>query len=92
MADVTAQHLGELQRGVTARDRDRLDQYFTSVRDLENRLQASILDSGLEDANRLSKQVNREDKEKLEKYIKENRITWPVHFDGKGAAKKSTEG
>ncbi|WP_414664074.1 TlpA disulfide reductase family protein [Horticoccus sp. 23ND18S-11] len=27
-----------------------------------------------------------EDKEKLEKYIKENRITWPVHFDGKGAA------
>jgi hypothetical protein len=26
---------------VTARDRDRLDQYFTSVRDLEHRLQAS---------------------------------------------------
>ena len=31
----------ELQRNVGARDRDRLDQYFTSVRDLENRLQAS---------------------------------------------------
>jgi hypothetical protein len=31
----------DLQRGVTARDRDRLDQYFTSVRDLESRLQAS---------------------------------------------------
>jgi len=31
----------ELQRSVTARDRDRLDQYFTSVRDLEHRLQAS---------------------------------------------------
>ncbi len=35
----------------------------------ENRLQASILDSGLEDANRLSKQVNREDKEKLDEYF-----------------------
>jgi BMFP domain-containing protein YqiC len=31
----------ELQRSVGARDRDRLDQYFTSVRDLEHRLQAS---------------------------------------------------
>jgi hypothetical protein len=31
----------ELQRSVTAKDRDRLDQYFTSVRDLEHRLQAS---------------------------------------------------
>ncbi|MEI6234431.1 MAG: DUF1552 domain-containing protein [Planctomycetota bacterium] len=31
----------ELQRSVTARDRERLDQYFTSVRDLESRLQAS---------------------------------------------------
>ena len=35
----------------------------------ENRLQASILDSGLADANRLSKQVNREDKEKLDEYF-----------------------
>ncbi len=25
-----------------------------------------------------------EDREKLEKYVKENRIAWPVHFDGKG--------
>src|SRR6266567_21880 len=31
----------ELQRTVGARDRDRLDQYFTSVRDLEQRLQMS---------------------------------------------------
>ncbi len=35
----------------------------------ENRLQASILDSVLEDANRLSKSVNREDKEKLDEYF-----------------------
>jgi hypothetical protein len=35
----------------------------------ENRLQGSILDSGLEDANRLSKRVNREDKEKLDEYF-----------------------
>jgi peroxiredoxin len=26
-----------------------------------------------------------EDRAKLEKYIKDNRITWPVYFDGKGA-------
>lgn len=39
--DTVAAQARELQRGVTARDRDRLDQYFTSVRDLENRLQAS---------------------------------------------------
>jgi BMFP domain-containing protein YqiC len=39
--DTIAGQARELQRGVTARDRDRLDQYFTSVRDLENRLQAS---------------------------------------------------
>jgi hypothetical protein len=31
----------DLQRSVPPRDRDRLDQYFTSVRDLERRLQAS---------------------------------------------------
>ena len=31
----------ELQSSVGSRDRDRLDQYFTSVRDLEHRLQAS---------------------------------------------------
>jgi len=31
----------DLQASVGARDRDRLDQYFTSVRDLEHRLQAS---------------------------------------------------
>ena len=39
--DTVAGQARELQRGVTARDRDRLDQYFTSVRDLEQRLQAS---------------------------------------------------
>ncbi len=39
--DTVAGQARELQRGVTARDRDRLDQYFTSVRDLETRLQAS---------------------------------------------------
>jgi len=31
----------DLQRSVGARDRDRLDQYFTSVRELEQRLQAA---------------------------------------------------
>jgi hypothetical protein len=39
--DTVAGQAKDLQRGVTARDRDRLDQYFSSVRDLENRLQAS---------------------------------------------------
>lgn len=39
--DTIAGQAKELQRSVTARDRDRLDQYFTSVRDLEQRLQAS---------------------------------------------------
>jgi hypothetical protein len=38
-------------------------------RNQENRLQASILDTGLADANRLSKQVNREDKDKLDEYF-----------------------
>lgn len=35
----------------------------------ENKLQASILDSVLDDANRLSKRVNTEDKEKLDEYF-----------------------
>ena len=35
----------------------------------ENQVQASILDSVLEEANRLSKQVNKEDKEKLDEYL-----------------------
>jgi hypothetical protein len=39
--DTVAGQAKELQRHATARDRDRLDQYFTSVRDLEHRLQAS---------------------------------------------------
>ena len=39
--DTVAGQAKELQRNVGARDRDRLDQYFTSVRDLERRLQAS---------------------------------------------------
>ncbi len=39
--DTVAEQAKELQRSVGTSDRDRLDQYFTSVRDLENRLQAS---------------------------------------------------
>ena len=39
--DTIAVQAKELEQRVTARDRDRLDQYFTSVRDLEHRLQAS---------------------------------------------------
>lgn len=35
----------------------------------ENKIQSSILDSVLADANRLSKQVNREDREKLDEYF-----------------------
>jgi BMFP domain-containing protein YqiC len=39
--DAVAGQARDLQRSVTARDRDRLDQYFTSVRDLEQRMQMS---------------------------------------------------
>jgi hypothetical protein len=39
--DAVAGQARDLQRNVGRRDRDRLDQYFTSVRDLESRLQAS---------------------------------------------------
>src|SRR5436309_12337455 len=39
--DAGAGQAKDLQRTVGARDRDRLDQYFTSVRDLEQRLQMS---------------------------------------------------
>lgn len=39
--DTVAGQARALQRQVGARDRDRLEQYFTSVRDLEHRLQAS---------------------------------------------------
>ena len=39
--DTVASQAKDLQASVGARDRDRLDQYFTSVRDLEHRLQAS---------------------------------------------------
>src|SRR5258706_2338537 len=39
--DAVASQAKELQRTVGARDRDRLDQYFTSVRDLEQRFQMS---------------------------------------------------
>jgi hypothetical protein len=38
-------------------------------RKVQNQLQASILDAGLADANRLAKQVNREDKDKLDEYF-----------------------
>jgi hypothetical protein len=38
-------------------------------RNQENRLQASILDTTLGDANRLAKRVNREDKSKLDEYF-----------------------
>jgi len=39
--DAVAGQAKDLQRNVGARDRDRLDQYFTSVRDLEQRMQMS---------------------------------------------------
>jgi hypothetical protein len=39
--DTIGDQAKELQRSITSRDRERLDQYFTSVRDLESRLQAS---------------------------------------------------
>src|ERR1700677_2354949 len=39
--DTVAGQAKDLQDSVGARDRERLDQYFTSVRDLEQRLQAS---------------------------------------------------
>ena len=39
--DAVADQAKDLQKDVGARDRDRLDQYFTSVRDLEQRLQES---------------------------------------------------
>jgi BMFP domain-containing protein YqiC len=39
--DVVAVQAKDLQRNVGARDRSRLDQYFSSVRDLEHRLQES---------------------------------------------------
>ena len=39
--DAVAEQAKDLQRNVGARDRGRLDQYFTSVRDLEHRLQES---------------------------------------------------
>jgi hypothetical protein len=39
--DAVAGQAKDLQRNVTARDRDRLDQYFSSVRDLEQRMQMS---------------------------------------------------
>src|SRR5881628_283606 len=39
--DAVAGQARDLQRNVGARDRDRLDQYFTSVRDLEQRMQMS---------------------------------------------------
>ena len=39
--DVVAGQAKDLQRNVGARDRGRLDQYFSSVRDLEHRLQES---------------------------------------------------
>jgi hypothetical protein len=39
--DAVAGHAKELQRKGGARDRERLDQYFTSVRDLENRMRES---------------------------------------------------
>jgi BMFP domain-containing protein YqiC len=39
--DAVGSQAKDLQRKVGARDRDRLDQYFTSVRDLEQRMQMS---------------------------------------------------
>ncbi|WP_435020923.1 DUF1552 domain-containing protein [Tundrisphaera sp. TA3] len=39
--DAVADQAGQLRRTVGPRDRDRLDQYFTSVRELEHRMQMS---------------------------------------------------
>jgi len=39
--DAVADQAKDLKRGVGARDRDRLDQYFTSVRELEKRMEMS---------------------------------------------------
>ncbi len=39
--DAVGSQAKDLQRGVGARDRDRLDQYFTSVRELEQRMEMS---------------------------------------------------
>lgn len=39
--DAVAGQAKDLQRGLGARDRDRIDQYFTSVRDLEQRMKMS---------------------------------------------------
>jgi hypothetical protein len=39
--DAVAGQAGDLKRNISARDRDRLDQYFTSVRDLEKRMAMS---------------------------------------------------
>src|SRR3954451_4612341 len=39
--DVVSEQAGDLQRNVGARDRARLDQYYSGVRDLEHRLQES---------------------------------------------------
>ena len=39
--DTVAEQAKDLERNLGARDRDRMDQYFTSVRDLEHRLKAS---------------------------------------------------
>ena len=39
--DTVAEQAKDLQKNLGARDRDRMDQYFTSVRDLEHRLKAT---------------------------------------------------
>ena len=39
--DTVADQAKDLERNLGPRDRDRLDQYFTSVRDLEQRMQMS---------------------------------------------------
>jgi Protein of unknown function (DUF1552) len=39
--DVVSEQAKDLQRGLGTKDKDRLEQYFTSVRDLETRLHAS---------------------------------------------------
>ncbi len=39
--DAVAGQARDLQRGLPARDRDRLDQYFTSVRELEERMRVA---------------------------------------------------
>jgi len=69
--DSVREEAKRLSGQVNQEDKAKLEEYFTSVRDVEKRLELrpSILDSVREEAKRLSGQVNQEDKAKLEEYF-----------------------